>query len=237
MQKIIAIQGNKWSGKDETAKMLQYLLSTPKLFHQYFLYKNFRWFKKKYKIVRYADKMKEMLAILFNVNVQNFENREFKEQYYVDFNSLKLIHIDNIDTFKDKILTNSSFVKEIKKSNINITRDYFLSIRQILQYFGTEIMRYYFGDKLWILATLNNKNENIIISDQRFIIENETTKKLNAFIIHIVRPGCEKGTHSSEVELEKLYQNKAYTYLINNDGTLKDLFNNCKKLVQNGLYN
>lgn len=238
MQKIISVQGNKWSGKDTVAKMLQYLLSTPKILHKYDLYCRLNWFKKDYKIVRYADKMKEMLAILLNTNVQNFEDREFKEQYYVDFNTLQLIHVDesNINTFKDKILSDTRFTKEIKRVNPNLTKNYFLSIRQILQYFGTEIMRFYFGDRLWILSTLNNRGSNIIISDQRFIIENITTYNLGAVIIHITRPGCEKSSHSSETELDKLYQDKAYSYLIENNGTLRDLFNNCKKLVQDGLF-
>ena len=126
--------------------------------------------------------------------------------------------------------------KEIKRVNPNLTKNYFLSIRQILQYFGTEIMRFYFGDRLWILSTLNNRGSNIIISDQRFIIENITTYNLGAVIIHITRPGCEKSSHSSETELDKLYQDKAYSYLIENNGTLRDLFNNCKKLVQDGLF-
>lgn len=238
MQKIISVQGNKWSGKDTVAKMLQYLLSTPKILHKYALYCRLKWFKKDYKIVRYADKMKEMLAILLNTNVQNFENREFKEQYYVDFNTLQLIHVDesNINAFKDKILSDTRFTREIKRVNPNLTKNYFLSIRQILQYFGTEIMRFYFGDRLWILSTLNNRGSNIIISDQRFIIENITTYNLGAVIIHITRPGCEKSSHSSETELDKLYQDKAYSYLIENNGTLRDLFNNCKKLVQDGLF-
>lgn len=238
MQKIISVQGNKWSGKDTVAKMLQYLLSTPKILHKYDLYCRLKQFKKDYKIVRYADKMKEMLAILLNTNVQNFEDREFKEQYYVDFNTLQLIHVDesNINAFKDKILSDTRFTKEIKRVNPNLTKNYFLSIRQILQYFGTEIMRFYFGDRLWILSTLNNRESNIIISDQRFIIENITTYNLGAVIIHITRPGCEKSSHSSETELDKLYQDKAYSYLIENNGTLRDLFNNCKKLVQDGLF-
>lgn len=94
--------------------------------------------------------MKEMLAILLNTNVQNFEDREFKEQYYVDFNTLQLIHVDesNVNAFKDKILSDTRFTKEIKRVNPNLTKNYFLSIRQILQYFGTEIMRFYFGDRL-----------------------------------------------------------------------------------------
>ena len=238
MQKIISVLGYKWSGKDTVAKMLQYLLSTPKILHKYDLYCRLTWFKKDYKIVRYADKMKEMLAILLNTNVQNFEDREFKEQYYVDFNTLQLIHVDesNINAFKDKILSDTRFTKEIKRVNPNLTKNYFLSIRQILQYFGTEIMRFYFGDRLWILSTLNNRGSNIIISDQRFIIENITTYNLGAVIIHITRPGCEKSSHSSETELDKLYQDKAYSYLIENNGTLRDLFNNCKKLVQDGLF-
>lgn len=238
MQKIISVQGNKWSGKDTVAKMLQYLLSTPKILHKYDLYCRLKCFKKDYKIVRYADKMKEMLAILLNTNVQNFEDREFKEQYYVDFNTLQLIHVDesNVNAFKDKILSDTRFTREIKRVNPNLTKNYFLSIRQILQYFGTEIMRFYFGDRLWILSTLNNRGSNIIISDQRFIIENITTYNLGAVIIHITRPGCEKSSHSSETELDKLYQDKAYSYLIENNGTLRDLFNNCKKLVQDGLF-
>ena len=219
MQKIISVQGNKWSGKDTVAKMLQYLLSTPKILHKYDLYCRLKWFKKDYKIVRYADKMKEMLAILLNTNVQNFEDREFKEQYYVDFNTLQLIHVDesNINAFKDKILSDTRFTKEIKRVNPNLTKNYF-------------------GDRLWILSTLNNRGSNIIISDQRFIIENITTYNLGAVIIHITRPGCEKSSHSSETELDKLYQDKAYSYLIENNGTLRDLFNNCKKLVQDGLF-
>ena len=238
MQKIISVQGNKWSGKDTVAKMLQYLLSTPKILHKYDLYCRLKCFKKDYKIVRYADKMTEILAILLNTNVQNFEDREFKEQYYVDFNTLQLIHVDesNINAFKDKILSDTRFTKEIKRVNPNLTKNYFLSIRQILQYFGTEIMRFFFGDRLWILSTLNNRGSNIIISDQRFIIENITTYNLGAVIIHITRPGCEKSSHSSETELDKLYQDKAYSYLIENNGTLRDLFNNCKKLVQDGLF-
>ena len=58
-----------------------------------------------------------MLAILLNTNVQNFEDREFKEQYYVDFNTLQLIHVDesNINAFKDKILSDTRFTKEIKR--------------------------------------------------------------------------------------------------------------------------
>lgn len=39
MGKIISIQGQKGSGKNQVAEYLNYLLNTPKLFHYYWLAK------------------------------------------------------------------------------------------------------------------------------------------------------------------------------------------------------
>lgn len=46
------------------------------------------------------------------------------------------------------ILNDSRFAKEIKRLDMNLTRNYVLSIRQLLQLFGTEIMRHYFGNNI-----------------------------------------------------------------------------------------
>lgn len=37
--------------------------------------------------------------------------------------------------------------------------------------------------------------------------------------------------HASEKELEELYQNKKYDILLENNGTLKELFNKCKSIT------
>ena len=95
-----------------------------------------------------------------------------------------------------------------------------------MQYFGTEIMRYYFGDKLWILTTYEQECKNMIISDLRFQIEFEESKKRGGKVIYIHRPECKAGSQASERELLTLYGNGDYDYLINNDGSLSDLF--CK---------
>lgn len=99
-----------------------------------------------------------------------------------------------------------------------------------MQYFGTEIMRYYFGDKLWILTTYEQECKNMIISDLRFQIEFEESKKLGGKVIYIHRPECKAGSHVSERELLTLYGNGDYDYLINNDGTLSDLFYKIKNI-------
>ena len=221
----------KLSGKDETAKMLSYLLNTPKFMHHYWLAKllNFQSWKNDWKITRYADPLKKMCAILLNVPVEDFENRDFKENYYFDFNEYRFYHRLIVD--KRDMITDKEFSKQLKKGNLDIILQYKLSVRQILQCFGTDVMRRFFGDKLWINITLAQNIDNMIISDQRFMIENETVRENDSFIIHITRPGCEASNHPSEKELTKLYQRKQYDVLIENDGTLEELFNKCKTIL------
>ena len=233
MKNIIAIQGFKGSGKDEVAKYINYILNTPSWMHIYWLAKLLRFQPvfHKWKITRYADALKRMLAIMLNVDVSEFENRDFKENYCFDFSLYQLININSVDN--PNTISDKSFNRELKKGNLNVAIEYNLSIRQILQFFGTDIMRRYFGDELWIHTTLNSKSNNLIIADQRFIVENTivSNSKYNTCIIHIVRNGCVAGMHASEKELEELYQNKKYDILLENNSTLKELFNKCKNIT------
>lgn len=227
---IITIQGNRGSGKDQVAQYLQYLLSTPKFLHNYKIAKllKFKVPLSKWKIVRYANKLKEILAILLNVPVERFEDREFKENYCFDFDSYQLYRVNEVSP--ENLISDKAFSAELKKGNLYIARQYYLTIRQILQFFGTEVMRNLFGDKLWIHTTLKGFQPPFIISDQRFIVENETSKHMS-FCIHIIRPNCLPSFHSSESELESLNKDEKYDVLLKNDGTLKDLFNQCKYII------
>lgn len=237
MKNIIAIQGQKAAGKDETAKYLNYLLNTPFWMHGYWLAKllNFQPINHKWHVTRYADALKRMLAIMINVSVNKFEDRDFKERYYFDFNKYRLINIS--ETAIPNIISDKAFNRELKRSNLSVATEYTLSIRQILQFFGTDIMRRFFGNKLWIYTTLNSKYNNLIIADQRFAIENEivTDINYNTFVIHITREECTSGLHASEKELEELLNNEQYDILLENNGTLKDLFFKCRDLVYNYL--
>lgn len=233
MKNIVAIQGFKGSGKDQTAIYLNYLLNTPTWMHIYWLAKliNFQPVMHKWKITRYADSLKKMLAIMMNVGVDRFEDRDFKENYYFDFNNYKLINS------KEKTICNTItdkyFSRELRRGNLDVAVKYILSIRQILQFFGTDIIRKFFGDKLWIYNTLNSKHNNLIIADQRFIIENQIVSSLNyqTHIIHVIRDGCVAGSHASEKELEELFNNKNYDVLLENNSTLKNLFYKCKNIT------
>lgn len=177
-----------------------------------------------------------MLAILLNVDKSNFEDRTFKELYYFDFNSYKLY--SSIDVPNNALIDDKSFSRKLKANNLDVALNYILSIRQILQFFGTNIIRKFFGDKLWINNTLNIPDNNIIIADQRFIVENKSLRNSNNsnFVIHITRPKYSGGYHPSEKELDTLLEEHLYDVLLENDGSLKDLFEKCKNIVYANMY-
>jgi len=232
LNNLIGISGLKGSGKDETAQMLQFCLNTPKILHRYCIYKRFnKYFKQKYKIHRFADPLKRVLATLLSVNVESFESRDFKENFYLDFNTLNIYQKHLVEASNpDLILPDNKFSKLAKDLNVNLIEGYFLSVRQVLQYVGTEVMRTFLGNRLWILATFKNPDKYKIISDVRFKVEYEEIKKRDGIVIHIQRPGCKVGTHASEKEVQEMFANKQFTYFINNTGSLQDLFRDVEQI-------
>ena len=234
MSKIIAISGVRNSGKTTTGDMLRFMLSTPKFLHHYWIYKRFPklTLKGNWLNVSFAGSLKEMLAVLLRVPVEMFEDRDFKENVFVDFNDLTFHRRENLKKYQ--ILSDSKFSRKVKEMSIDV-RANLLSIRQLLQYWGTEIQRKYLGDQLWSLTTLKLAEiHDLIISDMRFKVEAEMVKEREGTVIYIDRPGCEVGNHQSEREAFELYQEGKCDYVIHNNGTLKDLFEKCKEILSNG---
>lgn len=72
-----------------------------------------------------------MLSCLLKVPVEQFEDRDFKENIFVDFNTLNLYYRKDVN--KSKIMSDSKFNRNVKEMTIDIY-SYMLSIRQLLQY-------------------------------------------------------------------------------------------------------
>lgn len=230
---LIAISGLKGSGKDCAAEIFQYCLSVPKIFRQYWLYKLIgKIIPKKWKILAFADPLKKMLSVLLNIPVNKFNDRAFKEEFCVNLNTLE----GSLTYWNDPgLLSDSKFTKMAKNLDPEILQ-YKLTIRQLMQYYGSEIMHTFFGKNVWINATLRNLSKFTIISDCRFKAEATTIKQYGGYIIYINRPNCTFGHHQSEREIQNMLKNNIYDIIIDNDGTLKDLFNKvkfCTKKLQN----
>ena len=129
------------------------------------------------------------------------------------------------DLNKNQILSDSKFSKKINDMSIDV-RTNMLSVRQLLQYWGTEIMRKFFGDQVVVFNNIKIKLKpnKLIISDLRFKVEADMVKERKGTIIYIDRPGCNVGNHQSEKEAFELYQSGKCDYVIHNNKTLKDLF-------------
>lgn len=224
MNKLIVISGLKNTGKDTTADMLIYMLNTPEFMHNYIMYKLFgSVIKGSWKKTSFAKPLKQVLSIIFNIPVEKFEDREFKENYFVNLNTLEIKSLDKISDILQECITDNQFSRALKNKDYDFIKSRWITIRQSLQYIGTECMRQFISNDLWINATLRNPNE-IVISDLRFKREFDMISEKNGIVIYIDRPGIEAGNHASEREVLELYKTGMFKYVIHNDGTLKDLF-------------
>lgn len=228
--KLICIAGLANAGKDTATHMLHYLLNAPKMFRTYGWYKLLKkWpFKNKWKITSFAKPLKRTLAVILVKPVEWFDDRKNKEKYYVDLNTLNVY--SKYELRDDLRLSENKFQKLIK-SGEPLPLDQYISIRQLMQYYGTECVRKYLGDKTWINSTLNTIKDNTIISDLRFRVELEEVKKKNGKIIYISRSSSKPGSHASEREVVELFNERRFDYVVPNEGTLKELFNNLKTLI------
>ena len=128
-----------------------------------------------------------------------------------------------------------------------------LTPRWVLQYWGTEVCRTGFHNDIWISSLenkLRNSQDDIVISDCRFPNELSTLKKINAKTIYVRRGKIpdwyddailansgdsfaklklkNNGIHESEYSLI----GQTFDYVIENNSTIDDLYNNIFQIVK-----
>ncbi|MCI6929735.1 MAG: hypothetical protein MR750_00560 [Methanobrevibacter boviskoreani] len=72
-----------------------------------------------------------------------FNERDFKENYGVYFPNLSVIKINPSECISD-----NKFNKMLENKDFSFFKNNYVTIRQLLQAFGTNITRSIFGDKL-----------------------------------------------------------------------------------------
>lgn len=225
MNNIIVISGLKNSGKDTVADMLQYCLSVPEPFRKYWMYRHYRYaFNSTYEKVAFADSLKDTLSVLFGIPVEKFYERDFKEHFYIK-------GLEITDT-PDNILDEDSFIKMLNKKDFSFLKTHFITIRQLLQCFGTEIVRGLFGNAFWAERAMKHNFDKMIITDLRFKVELEAVRKRNGLVLYIDNPNCIPEQHASESEVLEMKDSHDFDFIIENNGTLEDLFNKIVKWME-----
>ena len=131
-----------------------------------------------------------------------------------------------------------------------------LTPRWILQYWGTEVCRKGFHDDIWIASLenkLRNSRDNVVISDCRFPNEIQSIRNAGGIILWVKRGelpswynlalSANQGQNLAFQELKRIGIHSSETAwvgtdfdeIIDNDGSIDDLYAEIKNLVLNPL--
>jgi len=162
-----------------------------------------------YERFAFAEPMKDIIGITLEINQDTLD--EFKNnpnQYTISGN----FKYDSYDTYME-------FITDMRK---------------ILQRFGTDAMKKYFGNDVWANLLISRATTwrctNVVVSDLRYLNEYSVLKasceKLTVIRIH--KEGVNKNdTHSSEQELNQIPTD----YEISNNGSIQELQNKLNKIL------
>lgn len=242
---LVGIHGKKQHGKDLVASMCQHYISNSKM-------NIIEWInltipsRNTYShicVKKFADKLKDIICLILNCTHEDLENETFKNTPLGE----DWIRYGRADGFfrssKGTIMNNTPCSKEEYETELKINWQTAYKFehtpRSILQMFGTEVGRF-IHPNLWINALFIDyqatvkyddsttdgntwKYPNWFISDLRFPNELEAIKKHKGLVIKVVNPRIiNNDTHESETALDNYTD---WDYVIVNDGTIGDLYN------------
>ena len=231
---IIGINGYAGSGKDTVGTIIQYLQANTNIHLKDVLKKtphHIWWLEERsgWEIKKWAGKLKVIASLLTGIPVEKFEDQEFKKVLLgPEWGTVTLTPLSSIPVFAD------------------IEFNSLISVRDFLQRLGTDAIRDNLHVNTWVNALMADyialpqvgpeitedndyKLPNWIITDTRFPNEAEAIKKADGIIIRVDRPGVKPiNPHPSETGLDDW----KFDYVINNDGSLKDLTKKVNKILK-----
>lgn len=102
----------------------------------------------------------------------------------------------------------------------------FMTAREVMQLFGTDLIRHTFGN-VWASSTIrrikNQRKPLALISDHRFIDESEAVLRSGGYILRLTRtPFGYSDSHESEAALDNFDWNKEHCFVIDNQKMSED---------------
>lgn len=198
--KIIGLAGKKGSGKDSVAGFLE---------------------SEGFTKLAFADPLKEMLASVFRLDIKYLYDEKLKEAPLPERIEIDYYHLDKL---RDIVENQWGFV--ISRDQREGIETYFgreiKTPRELLQVFGTDILRRYIRDDIFIVLLFSRMKEisgHVCVSDVRLKNEREALKKAGGKMILIKRYTETKDSHISENDLGS---EKEYDVIIKNEDITLD---------------
>lgn len=261
---IIGISGKINSGKDLVGKIIQYLLCEKNNFTKYKIEDSFDFqfdysqfihgnmcYPNNWRVVKFADKLKDIICLLIGCTREQLEDREFKET--------PLGEEWNAYRGQDPSGSNRLIVDEMDARMAYLRNPIGpeLTPRLLLQLLGTQCGREIIHPNIWVNALFSDyKNKytfiegqnhmlieqgikteeecmpNWIITDVRFPNEVKAIHDKGGIVIRVVRHNHPNelvpSTHESEIALDDYRHFDAF---IMNNGTIEDLVEKVRAIL------
>jgi hypothetical protein len=191
-------------------------------------------------IMKFAYELRKAISIIIDFPVEKIMQDECKK---FDLSSICFLSdkmYSNITKSVEYVTEDFPHKKDVDKFySIIVGRDYQsnediylpITIGRLMQIVGSDCFRNIIGEDVWVKKMIKNlqtcKNTNVVISDVRFPNEADLIKKTNGVIVYINRDlisSTDKRSvsHISETAIDSI----KYDYIINNNGSIKDLYKN-----------
>lgn len=230
MTKILAICGKKKSGKDTCANFLARnateLLAEP---------------NKSVKIYHWGDALKEFLIEYLDIPRNLLYGTDDDKNKLTHIRWEDMPHYEEILTtrYKNQLAMLGGYqLAEIEdctqfKDKIVQQLDGYMTVREILQHVGTEVMRR-MNNKVWVNKLVTQiKRDNYdyaLIADTRFPIEVEKIITLGAKTLRLTRHNNSGDTHISETALDNY---EKFDYIIDNlNQSVVETYENLKDMIK-----
>jgi len=163
----------------------------------------------------FADSLKEIVSVLFEINIEdlygtNDDKNKITNLMWEDMPSVVTPEQCAKDMINAGVGSNGftlNHYKDYLKNELGVIyhNPGKMSIREVLQFFGTEIMRKMY-DSVWINNCIKrikaSQSPISIITDCRFVNEVEALKNKDAFTVRLLRNPLNQN-HNSETECDK----------------------------------
>lgn len=185
--------------------------------------------KKGYIIINFADALKELVTKLLNITSEELEIKKNKMEIYV-------LNEEQCEWVSNQICVDKNEV-------IDLLLYKNLTIRQLLQIIGTDLIRVY--NPQWHIQNLRTKMNNIkenssnvnnikfCIPDLRFLNEKQFIENLNGICYFIIRPYAKNVTISNHISETQLNWSYFGNNVIINDGDKTQLLNKIHNKILN----
>lgn len=224
-RQIIAFGGEMGSGKDTCA---DYLCDT-------------YGFAK----ISFADNLKRAIIYSFGLTHAQCYDQKLKKKPFAGELPIKEMHIDRLIEFIEEenhfILPHGVLTTEQRNNMKKHIGKAFRTPREVLQYFGTNIIRHeinpdYHADYVKAIMDRNGWDK-VTIPDCRFGNEKIAVNNWGGLTVEVVRPdeqneiksGTDADKHESETSLK---DGPPFNYLVRNDSTLSELYSNVASILR-----